>query len=623
MPRKKGKVLRQKGEKVSDDGEPDEKGCGKICGFLGALKILLRHSVTTRATSVAIRIDLEYPYLQIADNGEGISRSEIGQIGKPTFLDLITAAEEVSIETMTMSMKESTIMKFRNKVLLEPESMTRTSELRVPVNGETFDWFQSSREAGCSKAILCTGESSCHQRQSIGTTFTLTNIQLSIMEKCEQLKKKIVNHVKTFAILHHHMSISVKDIKGSKLLFGTKKSKSISDKVASIYDLNMTFQSIVMSSDNITVDALFGLKFYNLAEVQFVFINEEPCSNARLLKTIKNEWKCGCGLREYPVYVLRITIKIMASTGFDSLAQDTVIKDCIRKCVSKFKKSQISDEDCLDDDEDGHCNRSIYVRPEVLSEAKKKSKERKDVVSSTKQNNGQNVEILPSPIFRQSITPAIETFKTIPEKERSSGAEIIRPKTPPLIEKNVTNLTLSDAKTKRLYFRTCSSSEILTPSFLHTRSIHPDLVNPSSQNNPHVTELQNQVRHLQTELSLLRSARSHVSESRRRPNYEEWKTITEVLREPCTSNESQRTPNKRIKTTSHVTTENITQKSSKVSPRRQDPLPGEPLSKRLAPLNHEHAPQGGSSAIHIYNYAQLSVFNGPQPQKPEPSNQLL
>lgn len=163
---------------------------------------------------------MEYPYLQIADNGVGISRSEIGEIGKTTFLDLITAAEEVLIETMTMSMEKSTVMKFRNKVLLVPKN---TEVLKA--GEETFDWFQPSSPSPrvAPKAISCTIESPRHQRHSVGTTFTLTNIQLSIMEKIEQLDKKIVNFVKHFAIVHYQMSITLKNIKGNKLIFGAKK----------------------------------------------------------------------------------------------------------------------------------------------------------------------------------------------------------------------------------------------------------------------------------------------------------------------------------------------------------------------------------------------------------------
>uniref|UniRef100_A0A1B0EUZ3 Uncharacterized protein n=1 Tax=Lutzomyia longipalpis TaxID=7200 RepID=A0A1B0EUZ3_LUTLO len=299
--------------------------CRERCGFLGVLKSLkLRHSVSTGATSVTIRIDLEYPYLQIADNGAGISWSEISEIGKTTFLDLITTAEEVLIETMTESMEKSTIMKFHNKVLLAPKS----TKVNGGGNG-TFGccWHNSTPPRDTPKAISCTAESPCHQRHAAGTTFTLTNVQLSIMERFEKFRKNIVNYVKSFAVAHYQIA------------------KSITEKVTSIYNLDgMEFNSMSKASNNIAIEAFWGTKFHHSSTIQLVFINGQPCTNIRLLKTIKKVWKCG-GRKKRPVYIVCITIRVTHNENIDHLSNDSVIKDCIEECVGRFKSTTQEVED--------------------------------------------------------------------------------------------------------------------------------------------------------------------------------------------------------------------------------------------------------------------------------------
>ncbi|XP_055715419.1 uncharacterized protein LOC129809524 isoform X2 [Phlebotomus papatasi] len=396
--------------------------CRGSCGFLGALKSLLRHSITTGATSVTIRIDLEYPYLQIADNGVGISKSEIGEIGKTTFLDLITAAEEVLIETMTMSMEKSTVMKFRNKVLLVPKN---TEVLKA--GEETFDWLQPSSPSPwvAPKAISCTIESPRHQRHSVGTTFTLTNIQLSIMEKIEQLDKKIVNFVKHFAIVHYQMSITLKNIKGNKLIFGAKKTKSITERVTSIFNLaDMEFNSIVKSSNNITIEAYWGTKLYHSSAIQFVFINGQPCSNIRLLKTIKKEWKCDTK-KKYPVYVLCITIRAIANGNIDKISHDSVIKDCIRECVAKSGGFKEAGYISSDDDDLQTTMKSVYCRPQFFWETKQHKKKKSSL------QNKEDLEIfkLPSP-------------REIEENHKRPCETSILDKHTKTPEKSITNLTL-------------------------------------------------------------------------------------------------------------------------------------------------------------------------------------
>ncbi|XP_059611162.1 uncharacterized protein LOC132258074 [Phlebotomus argentipes] len=423
MARKKEKTFLpplDSGKSVESGGKRTRE-CREGCGFVAVLKSLLRHSASTGATSVTIRIDLEYPYLQIADNGSGIPQTGIGEIGKTTFLDLITAAEEVLIETMTRSMEKSAVMKFRNKVLLAPKN---TALLKK--GGETFGWLQPSTSTSHGerpKAIPC----SPHQRDSVGTTVALTNIQLSLKERIEQLARKIVNLVRHFAIVHYHMSITLRNIKGNKLLFGTKKAKSITEKVASIYNLdNMEFDSISRSSDSIAIEIFWGRKFHHSAGIQMVFINGEACSNARLLKTIKRAWRCGG--KKHPVYILCITIKSLCGGSVDNLSHDSVIKNCIEECVVRWKNSCDKDEEDFFFNDDDASERSVYAHPHLWGELKKLNK---------KKNSAENCSV----VFK---SPA-----PVPQRIAKSLIKDVTPANP-----HAMNLTMSPVRSARQYLRT-------------------------------------------------------------------------------------------------------------------------------------------------------------------------
>uniref|UniRef100_A0A1B0GI70 Uncharacterized protein n=2 Tax=Lutzomyia longipalpis TaxID=7200 RepID=A0A1B0GI70_LUTLO len=467
----------ESGGKTDDGGAKRMRMCKESCGFLGALKSLMHHSVTTGATSLIIRMDLEYPYLQISDNGVGIATSEIEEIGKTTFLDVISAADDVSIETMTETMEKSIFIKFHKNVLMPTKSAKKSNK-----QDNTFDWL-GSPSTKSSPEPSCSTESSCNQRQTSGTTFTLTNVHLTMIERFEKFSKNIVNYVKNFAIAHYKMSITLRDLKGNKLLFGTKKAKSITEKVASIYKLDgMEFNSMSKASSNIAIEIIWGTKLHHSSNIQLVFINGEPSTNNRLLKTVKKAWKCG-RKNEHPVYVLNITIRVAQEGKLEQISHDSVIKDCIRECVTKLKSScgdDISDEDDMTNDEG-----SVYFRSHLLLDVDKRQKEKKDKKDkkndSRMETDDTSIFAVPLPPQRQenriqnspvkAVHPvgAVRTSEAVRRVEAGQTPEAIQPVQPIRNQSReapiqTTNLSVNCSRSARQYLLTLTSSELDRPS---------------------------------------------------------------------------------------------------------------------------------------------------------------
>lgn len=206
----------------------------------------------------------------------------------------------------------------------------------------------------------------------------------------------------------------------------------------------MEFNSIVKSSNNITIEAYWGTKLYHSSAIQFVFINGQPCSNIRLLKTIKKEWKCDTK-KKYPVYVLCIAIRATANGNIDKISHDSVIKDCIRECVAKSGYFKEAGNISSDDDDLQSTMKSVYCRPQFFWDAKQHKKEK------TSLQNKEDLEIfkLPSP-------------RKMEENHKRRCETSILDKHPKTPEKSIANLTVSEIhpRSSRGYFISQTSSPI-------------------------------------------------------------------------------------------------------------------------------------------------------------------
>lgn len=216
------------------------------------------------------------------------------------------------------------------------------------------------------------------------------------------------------------------------------------------------------SSNNIAIEVFWGTKLHHSSHIQLVFVNGEPNTNNRLLKTIKKAWKCG-SFKYHPIYILQIRV-----TGdIAHLFNDSVIKDCIQECVENLK-STIVVEDEVCDDNLSKDDETVYLRPHLLIEATKQSTNKK------RQYTKVSDEVADSSVFAVPLPP----------KRRENRVPLSPNHTPSLHshnhfmpQPNTTNISLNYSRSPRQYLQTCASSvQSAQPSALGT-------VLPQSQNN--------------------------------------------------------------------------------------------------------------------------------------------
>ena len=341
-----------------------------------AINELIQNSIDANATSINVIIDTNTLSFQITDDGDGITPSDMSNIGKEHYTSKIRS---------TSDLQDIGTYGFHGMALYSIGSISQTTIIsrRKGYNGTRITKLPNGPTTLFSAASQC--KDICDQLildqpfndKNSGTIIFVRNLMYNLpvrsnMAKCEP-QYKIFNSIResTLRLLinNQYISISVNHItQSSKTLenlidySGTNETKRSVDNyvniLRSIYKSVVpvnSLKSVTLKYKSFIVDGLISKQPIKVKNIQFININKRRYANPILLKLINALFK-NCKFepqetavtyvgRPYTYYPLFI-INVMGNSNINDLIQDpskcvheATLHDVIDPLIIKICKS--------------------------------------------------------------------------------------------------------------------------------------------------------------------------------------------------------------------------------------------------------------------------------------------
>ncbi|KAG0671529.1 DNA mismatch repair protein [Maudiozyma exigua] len=332
-----------------------------------AINELIQNSIDANASSINVVIDTQTLSFQITDDGEGISPSDMTQIGKEHFTSKIRS---------TADLQDITTYGFHGMALYSISSISQTTVLskrkgyhgtrviKLP-NGPSL-LFSSDKQYIDVRDQLISGEP--FDVQGSGTMILVRNLMYNLpvrsnMAKCEpeyKIQNAIRELVLRLLINNPHISISVKQLtQSTKKLenvinyLGMTESKRPVDSYVnilrsiygSVVPLN-SLKSVILKYKSFVVEGVISRHPIKLKSIQFININKRRYMNPTLLKLINTLFRnsnfepqdtavtyVGRPYTYYPMFIINVT----GNANINDLIQDP------SKCVHEATLHEIID----------------------------------------------------------------------------------------------------------------------------------------------------------------------------------------------------------------------------------------------------------------------------------------
>ncbi|EAT44450.1 AAEL004171-PA [Aedes aegypti] len=252
---------------------------------------LIKNSLDANCTSIAIRICLELFWIQILDNGDGISREDLQSIGKCCLLNIDHDRKKPSKQFARLTGESLlSIIAQCEEVLIESVD-SKTNHGKCHSRLFKQQTAISPRNEGSQRNFDSVSQYQ-YVRKSRGTTVTLKNVfyknaerqrNHSIKEDYQTLLVKI----RTLALVHYDRSFTVQDLANTEVVFKSKRLSAFLPKYCELYRLSETDIDVTTCrKDNVLIECYFSERRtrHPLSPIELTFINGLP--SGELMPTV-------------------------------------------------------------------------------------------------------------------------------------------------------------------------------------------------------------------------------------------------------------------------------------------------------------------------------------------------
>ncbi|KXJ81324.1 hypothetical protein RP20_CCG020452 [Aedes albopictus] len=305
---------------------------------------LIKNSLDANCTSVAIRICLELFWIQILDNGDGISREDLQSIGKCCLLNIDHHDRKKPSKQFARLTGESllTVIAQCEEVLIESvdsrtnhaKSHSRLFKQQTAINNST------SRPTGNngSQRNFDSVSQYHYTRKSRGTTVTLKNVFYKDPERQRNHSIKedyrvLLVTLRTLALIHFDRSFTVQDLAHSEVVFKSKRLPTLLPKYCELYHLSETDIDVTTCvKDNVLIECYFSERRtgHPLSPIELTFVNGLPSGE---LEPTVNEILT----QEKQDVDFVIVVRFPKNDVLTQL-NEPIVRNCLFRCLNQYKE---------------------------------------------------------------------------------------------------------------------------------------------------------------------------------------------------------------------------------------------------------------------------------------------
>ncbi|XP_026471636.1 DNA mismatch repair protein Mlh3-like [Ctenocephalides felis] len=338
-------------------------GFGKISE---CMMELIYNSIDAGSTCIAIRFDLNKFYLQILDNGEGISKDGLKMVGKR-----YTTSKLKSVRCLEQVPK---FCGYKGEALCTIIDLSKTCI--ITSKQEHAKTYQKIFYQGAHHDVLKIKVG----RPSKGTSVVIGGLFYNkpVRQKNFNLFIEVQNmttSIKNLALIFPKISFSLYDRSKNEYLLRLASCKTIPDRYNQIYNHNVSKEFTTMRFRHlrdINVSAFFGKFYSNLKNQQLIFINGRQVECKKMQKvlnshvndiindgSLNDSFSLDEKLKEcnfvnftpddvlYPVYIINMVCPIYKFIAFVNVSNsifkieyNEVFVDIVQNIVAKLKTNK-------------------------------------------------------------------------------------------------------------------------------------------------------------------------------------------------------------------------------------------------------------------------------------------
>ncbi|XP_060520232.1 uncharacterized protein LOC132698264 isoform X2 [Cylas formicarius] len=268
---------------------------------------LVSNSLDAKSTSIAVRVNLTTFRIQVADNGEGITKENMEFVGTRYFTN----------KCCNLKKNKNSI----NTYGFRGEALASTVDVSQSVNMTSR--HKQSVETYC-KILNRHGNPEVTRvkyRPSCGTTVTVNDFLYNFPIRRNRIVPEldldeIKKSLECLMLVNPETSFSLRNDVTGLLIFNGPKSADIIESFRILHpDVNESFVLLKVSKHKLTVECLVHKDFVNTARYQYMYVNKRPIINQKLQKftshslmkeMAKQKKKSTCDNKKYPIFVLNI-----------------------------------------------------------------------------------------------------------------------------------------------------------------------------------------------------------------------------------------------------------------------------------------------------------------------------
>ncbi|XP_032087501.1 DNA mismatch repair protein Mlh3 isoform X1 [Thamnophis elegans] len=240
---------------------------------------LILNSIDAKATCIAIRVDLETFKVQVVDNGCGMGREDLNNVGNRYFTSKCYSLEDL---------ENLKFYGFRGEALASIASMASILEIlsRTSRTAKTFlKLFHNGKGLEVSEAEL--------NRPSLGTTVTVYNLyhQLPVRRKCMNFTlefERLRHKVEALSLVHPSVSFSLRNEAFCSMVLQLPKTKDMCTRFSQIYGLGKSqkLREINYRSAGFEIMGFISSEGHYNKNIQFLYVNNRLILKTKLHKLI-------------------------------------------------------------------------------------------------------------------------------------------------------------------------------------------------------------------------------------------------------------------------------------------------------------------------------------------------
>uniref|UniRef100_A0A8D0L9R5 MutL homolog 3 n=1 Tax=Sphenodon punctatus TaxID=8508 RepID=A0A8D0L9R5_SPHPU len=249
-----------------------------ISSLSQCIEELVLNSIDAKATCVAIRVDLEAFKVQVVDNGIGMGREDLNEVGSRYFTSKCHLVEDL---------ENLKFYGFRGEAVASIASMASIVEISSKTSKtKTFmKMFQNGKALEVCEAELT--------RPSAGTTVTVCNLfhQLPVRRKCMDpiLEfERVRQRVEALSLVHPSVSFSLRNDASCSMVLHLAKTKDMCSRFCQIHGRGRSqkLREINYKSGGFELSGYISSEGHYNKNLQFLYLNNRLVLKTRLHKLI-------------------------------------------------------------------------------------------------------------------------------------------------------------------------------------------------------------------------------------------------------------------------------------------------------------------------------------------------